>query len=273
MYTKISSISGLSLVMSFICFLAYGYVHTYTQDEENFPDGDANIAFVLDVSESMQVRDMSGNSRLEVAKQKILQTLQENPGAEFSLSIFAGESQRVLPFTQDISLIATFLSGIDSENLTKQGTEISLALEDALISFGTDKTGTLVMITDGADDSVLLETELRESLGEQNLDIKIVGVGTEDGGNILEGIDPFGRPIYKTYQGQLVVSNLNDFGLKVLAGDVGGKYYDISENLEIGFGNTTPVQRDTKTFVLLLLSIFFWIIFLSSSAYPVFKKY
>ena len=266
-------ISWFSLTLSFIFFVMYGFFHMQSQEENDFPEWDTNIAFVLDVSKSMLVRDMWGDSRLDVAKQKILTTMQKHPGAEFSLSIFAGESQRILPFTRDIWLIVTFLSGISSDNLTEQGTEISLALEDSLASFGDNKTGILIMLTDGAEESVLLESELKDSLWEQQLDIKIVWVGTQDWGNILEGVDPFGRPIYKMFQWQRVVSILNDFWLKILASDLWGKYYDIGDDLDIRFWAWWLPVRDERTLYLLILSACFWIVFVVISILPIFKKY
>jgi len=41
----------------------------------------------------------------------------------------------VLPFTSDINLLATFLAGVDSRNITKQGTNIPAALSDGISSF------------------------------------------------------------------------------------------------------------------------------------------
>lgn len=272
MWKILSYISWISLVFSGIFFLLYGYAHTQNLKDTNFPQGDGHIAFVLDVSKSMLVRDMWWNSRLDVAKQKILNTIQESPWAEFSLSIFAWESQRILPFTRDIWLFATFLSWIGSDNLSQQWTEISLALEDALESFWDDKTGTLILLSDGAEQSVLLESQVKENLSNQELDIKVVGVGTQDWGNIIEWIDPFWRPIYKTYQWKRVISVLNDFWLKILAADLSWRYYDVWDDLEIWFWKTNLSQRDIKTFWLIIISWCFWLLFLYSSILPVFKN-
>lgn len=264
--------SILSLFISFAFFIFYGYLHTQSEQEQNFPEGDAHIAFVLDVSKSMQVRDMWWDSRLSSAKQKILEIINKYPGAEFSLSIFAWESQRVLPFTQDVELFATFLSALDSDNLTKQGTEISEALEDALASFWEEKTGKLILLSDGAEDTVLIKPELQEALWDQELDINIIGVGTQDGGYIVEGTDPFWSPVYKRYQWKRVIAILNDLWLKLLASDLWGTYYDISEDLEIEFQGQWPNWNKREYMLYLILSLIFWILFIGLSIFPRYKN-
>lgn len=161
--------------------------------------------FVLDVSTSMQVRDMQGASRLETAKAYISSTLAKNPGSSAALTVFAGDSLRILPLTQERDLFETFLEAVDENNVSKQGTRIDLALQDAIENFYDMQQGTLIVLSDGDDRKTILPESLLEKAQGLNLDILIVGVGTPEGGYIPTG-DIFAP--YKLFRGRPVVSVL-----------------------------------------------------------------
>jgi len=75
----------------------------------------------------MLVQDVGGQTRLYSAKQNITELLQKIP-LSFGLTIFAGEAQRVLPFTSDRDLYLSVLRSVDDKNLRKQGSDLSAAL-------------------------------------------------------------------------------------------------------------------------------------------------
>ena len=134
--------------------------------------------FVLDVSTSMQVRDMQGASRLETAKAYISSTLEKNPGSSAALTVFAGDSLRILPLTQERDLLETFLKAVDENNISKQGTRIDLALQDAIKNFYEMQEGTIIVLSDGDDTETTLPESLLEQAESLNLDIMMVGVGS-----------------------------------------------------------------------------------------------
>ena len=134
--------------------------------------------FVLDVSTSMQVRDMQGQSRLQTAKEYISNTLAKNPGSSAALTVFAGDSLRILPLTQERDLFETFLKPVDENNISKQGTRIDLALQDAIENFYDTQEGTIIVLSDGDDTKTTLPESLLEQAESLNLDIMMVGVGS-----------------------------------------------------------------------------------------------
>ena len=264
-------VRSLTLILCIISFLWYSLISFGESGRKNFIGGDANVWFILDISKSMLVRDIEGRSRLDVAKIRMLELIRENPWLQFSLNIFAGESLRVLPFTNDIWVFQTFLAGISNDNLSVQWTELGLALSDALLNFQADQTGTLIIFTDGDEDDISLEEEIYKALEDQWVDIVIVGVGSIEGWPIIEWVTPFWEIIYKDYEGERVMVSLNVSGLKSLAKDIGGKYVPYNEDIPINFWWTGTRDDDPWKIFLLYFSLFSWMSFLGATIYPMYK--
>ena len=76
-------------------------------------------------------------------------------------------------------MFATFLASLDHTNISKQGTRIDLALEDAVASFIEDTTGTIIVFTDGDEDTMEIPSQVYTQIREKDIDVVIVGVGTK----------------------------------------------------------------------------------------------
>lgn len=187
--------------------------------------------------------------------------MQNNPGYQYALTIFAWESQRVLPFTSDINLLATFLAGVDSRNITKQGTNIPAALSDGISSFWEEKTGVLLLISDGDESQIELGKEIREEIKNKNLASFVIGVWSEQWGYVPSGdmMSP-----YEIYNGQRVIASLNKSWLKSLARDIYWDYRDIESNIiDFPYSNgDNGYQNQNSHSLLVILSFIFWILFL-----------
>jgi hypothetical protein len=201
----------------------------------------------------MNVSDIGGNSRLSAAKQKISDIMSENPWYDFALSIFAGESQRVLPFTTDTSLFVTFLRGIDSNNLTVQWTDVSLALDDTLESFWDDNSGNIVILTDGDDEEIVVSNETQKNIKSLNTQVSIIGVGTREGWYIPN----------KVYNWERVFVWLNISGLNKLAWELDWEYYNLDEEI-IFWANNDIKNKYIKEHTYILWALLFWMIYLTT---------
>ena len=261
---KISHIKILRYIflsVSILLISIFSIFHFVLWVEENiFPEWWAYVSIVLDVSKSMNVEDVWSQSRLISAKNYIYNLMQNNPGYQYSLTIFAWESQRVLPFTSDINLLATFLAGVDSRNITKQGTNIPAALSDGITSFWEEKTGVLLLISDGDESQIELEKEIREEIKNKNLTSFVIGMWSEQWGYVPSGdmMSP-----YEIYNWQRVIASLNKSGLKSLARDISWDYRDIESSI-IDFPNNSKnsYQNQNAQSLLVILSFIFWILFL-----------
>lgn len=254
------------LALTLLFLVLFFYWELTDKKKEIFSEWKNHVVFMLDVSQSMNVQDMQWNTRLAAAKQKIFESMSQNIWYEFALSIFAGESQRVLPFTQDISLFVTFLRWIDSNNLMVQWTDINTALIDAVTNFNVDQSGNIIILTDGDEDKISLDTGIIEILGQQDIWISIIGIWTQEWWPIPSGniFNP-----YKTYNWKRVQVWLNSWGLKTLAKKLWWKYYDFDDEIMMSWDiKNTDINHEKNIFI--LLAWLMWILYILSLWYTLY---
>jgi len=184
------------------------------RDMKQSSEESSQVALLLDVSQSMNVEDVLGKSRLWATKEMMYSLLSQSQWQRFSLTIFAGESQKILPFTDDISLLATFIQSLDSNNITLQGTRIDLGITDALSTFWEGESWYLIVFSDGSEEEMNLPKDIKKYVEDRGIQVSIVGVWSVEGWYIptRDVFEP-----YKVYQGKRVVSRLNETALQKLA--------------------------------------------------------
>jgi len=239
----------------------------YYWKNKSFPEWKNNIVFSLDVSQSMNVQDVWDFSRLDTGKRKIIDIVQQNPWNNYALNIFAGESLRILPFTTDVQLISTFLLGIDSRNLTKQGSDMTSALLASSESFNEFQSGKVILISDGTDENINISRDIRNTYREKALEIVVIWVGTVEWGYI-----PSQSPLspYKIYNWERVISSLNQQSLESIAQQLSGSY------MKVGDFNDYSILWETRKIgyfpYMFLLFTFFWLVYLSLLYRSIFIK-
>lgn len=248
----------ISFLVSVFCVSIFLYSEIFSAQKNNSAQEENYLAFMLDVSQSMKVWDMDGTSRLVSAKQKISEIISDNRWYNFSLSIFAWESQRVLPFTQDVWLFTTFLSDIDSDNLTIQWTDLKLALRETLEGFLHDSIWNIVILTDGDEENIKIDSNIMNLLKQNNIQISFIGIWSKNGW----GIPTWNiKTPYKKYEWKIVSSKLNRIDLQQISSDLGWKYYDFDDTVVLYNIHTTQ-NTTLYTYYWLLLAMFSWGIYL-----------
>ncbi len=192
-----------------------------------------NIVFVLDVSKSMNALDFSEDrdvfSRLVAAKSFIVDFINQNQWNKYSLVVFAWDTQRVLPFTQDTDLFVTMLTSVDENNVSKQWTNLKDALKDWFKNFTEDNDfWSLVLISDWSDEESINLDELKD-LKNEKIKLLVVWVWTTLGAHIPIWQDPFWQIVYKTYNGEKVLTKLNENSLKDIATFFSWDYYNLDK--------------------------------------------
>ncbi len=200
-----------------------------------------DLVICLDISNSMNTKDMGGNksSRLTAAKQAIGELLNQLKGERIAVVVFANDAYTQLPLTMDYGAAKLFVPDIETSMISDQGTNIGRALEVAQEQFKDSESGkAILVITDGEDHEALWKEQLRE-LKKKHVELAYLGLGSTKGGLIPN--NPYDESEgYKRENGQAVVSKIDKKGLTRMASESGSilvtsdspfpNIYDIATN-------------------------------------------
>jgi Ca-activated chloride channel homolog len=181
-----------------------------------------DILIALDVSRSMLVQDVEPD-RLERARREISDFIQVIQGDRVGLVAFAGAAFTQCPLTLDYGALSMFLAALGPDVVPVPGTDLGAALQTAMAAFDstspTDKV--ILLITDGEDNEDRGLAAAREA-ARKGIKVFVFGIGDPSGGPIpsTDGKGGF----EKDAQGQLILSKLDEAGLKEIALTTGGTY-------------------------------------------------
>jgi len=188
-----------------------------------------DVVLALDVSKSMLAADLAPN-RIERAKQFINKLMTEMPNDRIGLVLFAGKAYMQMPLTSDHGAARLFVSSAGPDAVSQQGTVISDALKMCLNAYNVNERRfkAIILISDGEEhDAAAVATA--EELAQQAVMINTVGVGSTEGANI---IDPETGQNKKDEAGNIVISKLNEYVLKQIAGKTNGVYARLQDSDE-----------------------------------------
>lgn len=181
------------------------------------------IMVALDISNSMLTDDIAGGyTRLDIAKKALEQLLNQLHGDKIGFVIFAGESYLQMPMTTDYDGAKVFLDPIEPSMISKQGTNISDAIQTAMSGFDdTDVGKTILLITDGEahdEGSCKIAKEAKES----GVLVSAIGMGTTDGGMVPDYVNGKFEGYKKDDKGSFVISKINPKLIQNIAVSGGG---------------------------------------------------
>tara|TARA_R110002020_G_scaffold133702_2_gene298272 strand:+ start:25 stop:1074 length:1050 start_codon:yes stop_codon:yes gene_type:complete len=185
-----------------------------------------DIVFALDVSKSMLAEDIAPN-RLEKAKQLITQIINGLAGDRIGIIGYAGSAFPQVPITSDFSSAKLFLSGMNTDMVSSQGTAITQAIEMAQ-TFYDDEEQTnrvLFIISDGEDHEGNFST-IAEEAAEKGIRIFTIGVGTLEGGPIPIKENGVLQYYKRDQNNEQVITRLGEETLKEIAKTANGEYID-----------------------------------------------
>ena len=181
------------------------------------------LVILLDLSRSMNAGDLKP-SRLERARLKIMDILHQRREGQTALVAFAGDAFVVTPLTDDTHTIELLLGSLDPELMPVQGSNPTRAMDlgaELLQRAGLEK-GILLLVTD-EDQPQAAETAAHK-LTQRGIELEVLGVGTPEGAPIPLADGGF----FKDAQGNMVLPQLNETGLRQLAAAGGGRYRRLS---------------------------------------------
>jgi Ca-activated chloride channel family protein len=188
-----------------------------------------DVVIALDVSKSMLAQDLQP-SRLDRAKQLIINLMNEMPNDRIGLVLFAGKAYLQMPLTTDHNAARLFVASAGPGSVPQQGTVVSQALKMSAGVFNNKEKRfkSVVLISDGEDhdpDALKTATEL----AEQGVMVNTIGLGTPEGTTITE---PVTGEIKKDEAGNTVISKLNEEELKQIAATTNGVYNRLQSSNE-----------------------------------------
>ncbi len=140
--------SDLVIASASLCALAAAGPAWRPADSPLFRE-QAPIVVALETSDSMLETDVAP-TRLDRARQKILDLLALRTGARTGLVAYAGSAHEVVPPTDDPTLLKSFLEGLEPAIMPLPGDETAEAIALARTMLAHEPMrGTIVLVTDG----------------------------------------------------------------------------------------------------------------------------
>lgn len=185
-----------------------------------------DVVFALDVSKSMLAEDIAPN-RLERSKQLVTQIVNSLSGDRVGIIGYAGSAFPQLPITTDFAAAKMFLSSMNTDMVSSQGTAISEAITMAQTYYDDEEqTNRVLFIVSDGEDHEGQSLEIAKQAADNGIRIFTIGVGLEEGGWIP--IKRNGELLrYKRNQsGERVVTKRSEDILKDIADAADGSYID-----------------------------------------------
>jgi Ca-activated chloride channel family protein len=155
---------------------------TWQREQAPFSEDLAPLVIALDLSQSMDAIDVAP-TRLERAKQKIADLLDLRQGARTALIVYAGSAHSVLPFTDDPSVLKTYVLSLRTDIMPLNGKNAAKALELANMMLDRDDVpGTILFISDGINKKYLNDFIKHDQKSSDQ--VVVLAFGTADGGPI-----------------------------------------------------------------------------------------
>lgn len=192
-----------------------------------------DVVFALDVSTSMLAEDIAPN-RLEKSKQLVRQIINTLAGDRIGIIGYAGSAFPQVPITTDFSSARLFLSGMNTNMVSSQGTAMTqaIALAETYYNDIEQNNRVLFLISDGEDHQGDYAS-IAAQANEKGIKIYTIGIGTSSGAKIPIKRDGVIQS-YKTDQdNQVVITKLNKETLQEIAKAANGVYLDGTDTKEL----------------------------------------
>ena len=183
----------------------------------------AELIVGLDISNSMNVRDITDvDSRLTIAKRALIQLINSLRGERIGICVFAGNAYVQLPLTSDYDAAKMYVNEIETDMVSKQGTDLAAALTTSLRMYTkANNAKLLLLVTDGENHEGGIPAAMNALLASK-VKLAVLGIGTKAGGYVPN--DPFKPEFgYKVAaSGKKIVSKVNSVMIKKIAQQANG---------------------------------------------------
>lgn len=204
-----------------------------------------DILLTLDVSTSMEARDLGSRNRLEIAKEVVAEFIRGRQSDRLGLVVFAGESFTQCPLTLDYDILLSFLQEVQFADNTWDGTAIGMALANACnrLRDSQAKSKVVVLLTDGVNNAGEVEPlTAADAAAAVGIKVYTIGVGSNQGS--------LASPLlFRRAQG----AEFDEATLQEVARRTGGRYFRATSReklqeiyAEIAALETTPIKDQVR---------------------------
>ena len=211
-----TSLLGLALII-----FATARPHRGFAEEEAVTKG-RNILLIMDTSRSMRTRDLSP-SRLDVARTIAFECLSVLPNDRVGIMAFANQPYILAPLTIDHGILQETIEQLNHDTVPEGGSDLAAAIQSAVRTLKeTGQTGNAIIVMSDGEDHESGILEAAEEAQAAGIRILTIGLGTAEGDVIPDPASP--NNIFKDNTGKVIVSRLEDQGMRTLARETGGLY-------------------------------------------------
>lgn len=235
-YERSTPMAKMSLRMIGFSLIFVSLIGPYLiQEERDAPRVGRDIFFLLDVSASMNAGDLKP-TRLEKARRELRRLISNLEGDRVGIVAFTDVGYVQCPLTEDISAAITYLDLLETSQFEQQGTQFRSALAVALDRFQSlekahpDRRARVIVLLSDGEDHGDRYTSLINRLKQSEVKVFPIGIGTFDGSPVPTNPAEPRSGYLRTDEGQMVISRLNEEGLRELASEFGTTYVGMTDD-------------------------------------------
>ncbi len=202
-------------------------------------DTNTKTILLIDQSISLYSTDIKPN-RLTRLKQKLRDLIDNVSDGEIAMVAFAGDAYTISPFSSDKSTITHFLLALDPLIMPLYGSNLYSGVETALsLLKNNESPAHLIIFTDHVTEQELISIPSIDGL--TSIQVSIIGVGTQQGGEIVLPDGTLLRKDNRIVQPTLPIDRLSN-----LATELKGQYFD-SQLSQSDVNQLTETQLNSQT--------------------------
>jgi Ca-activated chloride channel family protein len=177
------------------------------------------LVVLLELTPEMLATDVQPN-RLEQARRKLFDLLQNRSDAQTAIVVYAGSAHTLVPLSDDLATSRNLLDALKPSLMPEAGHRADLAVVKALTLLQQAALGDGRILLIGSSLTEQERLEIRRALSGKSTQFLMLGIGTAEGAPITQDDGSF----LKDEQGAILVPRLDDAGLKAFASDLDGHY-------------------------------------------------
>jgi Ca-activated chloride channel family protein len=177
------------------------------------------LVVLLQLTPEMLATDAPPN-RLEQARRKLLDLLNQRRDAQTAIVVYAGSAHVLVPLSDDLATSRNLIDALKPSLMPLPGARADLAVRQALALLDQGALGQGRILLIGSQLSEQERRGIRQSLGPRSPRLLMLGMGTRDGAPVKQENGEF----VQDPQGAILVAQLDSSSLKAFIEGVGGDY-------------------------------------------------